>query len=389
QFRQDGTVSIQADCNQVGGSYTVDRSSITIETGPATLVACPPGSLGDQFVAQLNEAAIFVIQGDKLSIDLKVDSGTIQFTAQFSELAGSSWIVTGYNNGQEAVVSVIIGTEMSATFGQDGLMAGSAGCNNYNATYDVSADSISIGPAATTRKLCDQPGGIMQQEQQYLAALETAATYSIRGDRLELRTSSGALATSFKRGPDVGAAIQKQPDGGTEVILFDPTSIQLDPGQEPLVVTTCLPSQVVPRPGVYQCGQEDGFNLDPCWVVEGNILLCNPRWSPPTYDSLSYTLATTPNTLPEIDPATIEAEPVAFYLALEEGNPPCLKRADLEMELAGQPVTYSCEAPGAWLVGDLDTSQPTWTAQRVITDPSGITVTDGPTTVEVRRAWVY
>ena len=80
---------------------------------------------------------------------------------------------------------------------------------------------------------------------------------------------------------------------------------------------------------------------------------------------------------------------MAFYLVLEEGNPPCVKRADLEMELAGQPVTYSCEAPGAWLVGDLDTSQSTWTAQRVITDPSGITVTDGPTTVEVRRAWVY
>jgi hypothetical protein len=118
-------------------------------------------------------------------------------------------------------------------------------------------------------------------------------------------------------------------------------------------------------------------------------LLCNPRWRPPAYDTLSYTLATAPDSLPEGDPAAAKTEPVAFYLALEEGNPPCVKRADLEMELAGQPVSYACEAPGAWLVGDLDTSQPTWLAQRIITDPSGTTVTDGPTPVVVQRAWVY
>ena len=199
QFLEDGTVSIQADCNQVGGTYTVDGSSITIETGPTTLVLCPPGSLGDQFVKDLNAAAIYFFQDQNLFIDLMFDSGTMRFSAESAELAGTSWIVTGYNNGKEAVVSVIIGTEMTASFGEDGQLTGSAGCNDYFAPYTVDGDSISIGPVGSTQKACDQPEGIMEQEQQYLAALGTAATYSIRGGRLDLRTADGARAAAFQK----------------------------------------------------------------------------------------------------------------------------------------------------------------------------------------------
>ena len=177
---------------------------------------------------------------------------------------------------------------------------------------------------------------------------------------------------------------------GTEIIQFTPTTIPLDPNQQPLQMTACQPSQVIPRPGVYQCTSANGSSLDPCWVVEGNALLCSPGWLPPQFEEPpSYSLATAPETLPEIDPASAESGPVAFFLALEGNNPPCRKRVDLAMVLAGQPVTYSCEAPGAWLVGELDTSQPTWLAQRVITDPSGVNVTDGPTAVGVQKAWVY
>ncbi len=372
QFLPGGQVSIQADCNQVGGTYSVDSNSITIETGPTTLVACPPGSLGDQFVAQLSAASIYFIQGQNLFIDLKFDSGTMQFTAQSTELAGTSWIVTGYNNGRQAVVSVIVGTEMTATFGQDGNLSGSAGCNNYMATYQTNENNLTVGPAAATRKLCAEPEGIMEQEQLYLAALATAATYTIRGNKLELRSDDGALAATFAR---------DQAAGATEIIQFDPASVQIDPGQEPLA-STCQSSWVVPKAGVYRCLPEDGGALDPCFVLQGSTLLCSPN---PVFGG--YALAKATNSLSGGDPSS--AEPVIFYLELEEGNPPCGKRADVSLELAGQPVTYACEAPGAWLVGDLDTAQPTWMAQRVITDPSATTVTDGPTPVEVRRAWVY
>jgi heat shock protein HslJ len=84
-------------------------------------------------------------------------------------------------------------------FGADGMMSGSAGCNNYTGGYTVDGSNIKIGPLASTRKLCSTPEGVMEQEAQFLAALETAATYRIDGDRMEMRTTDDALAATFIR----------------------------------------------------------------------------------------------------------------------------------------------------------------------------------------------
>ena len=138
-------------------------------------------------------------------MELKDPSGAI--IAKFSalepvSLEGSSWQVIGYNDSKQAVVSVIIGTEITANFGKEGTLSGSAGCNNYNATYEVDGDNISIGPAAATRMFCPEPDGIMEQEVQYLAALETASTYLIEVDKMEMRTAEGALAVTFRAAGD-------------------------------------------------------------------------------------------------------------------------------------------------------------------------------------------
>ena len=206
QFLDDGTVSIQADCNQGSGTYTVQDSALTLTLGPMTLVACPPGSLGDRFTANLSQAAIYFFEGGNLLIDLMVDSGTMRFSPQFLELAGTSWTVTGYNNDQAAVVSLLAETEITADFGLDGRLTGSAGCNTYTAAYQTEGNTVSIGPAASTRMACPQPEGVMEQETAYLAALETAATYQLRGDRLELRTADGALAVTFAASGQAGSS---------------------------------------------------------------------------------------------------------------------------------------------------------------------------------------
>jgi heat shock protein HslJ len=59
-----------------------------------------------------------------------------------------------------------------------------------------------IQAPASTRMTCSKPEGVMQQEQEYLNALPTAATYAIQGARLELRTADGALVASFQTGDD-------------------------------------------------------------------------------------------------------------------------------------------------------------------------------------------
>jgi uncharacterized lipoprotein YbaY len=114
-------------------------------------------------------------------------------------LAGTSWQVIAYNNGKEAVVSVILDTEITADFGADGQVTGNASCNNYFGAYETDGNNISIGPIGVSAMACSDPEGIMEQESQYLAALESADTYKIEGINMEMRTAEGALAVTFRR----------------------------------------------------------------------------------------------------------------------------------------------------------------------------------------------
>jgi heat shock protein HslJ len=124
-----------------------------------------------------------------------------EFEVVKQTLEGTSWDVIAYNNGKGGVVSVIIGTEITAEFGADGQLTGSAGCNNYVAEYETEGNNITISSAvATTRKAC-QEEGVMKQESAYLAALETADTYKIEGATMEMRTDEGAKVAGFQRAP--------------------------------------------------------------------------------------------------------------------------------------------------------------------------------------------
>ena len=79
EFLPDGQLSIKADCNRARGNYTQEGSSISIEIGPTTRAMCPPESISDQYLKELQSATIFFFQDDNLYIDLKFDTGTMKF----------------------------------------------------------------------------------------------------------------------------------------------------------------------------------------------------------------------------------------------------------------------------------------------------------------------
>ncbi len=202
-FNPDGTLNGNGGCNNYFGGFAVDGDSISIgELGMTEMACTEPEGLMDQeqqYLAALQTAATYSIQANRLELRTADGALAVSFEARpAAELAGTAWNVVNFNNGNEAVVTVINGTELTANFGADGTLNGSAGCNNYNAGYTVDGDTISIGPAASTRMLCSEPEGVMEQEAQYLAALSTAATWRIDGDQLELRTADGAIAAIFQ-----------------------------------------------------------------------------------------------------------------------------------------------------------------------------------------------
>ena len=79
----------------------------------------------------LQNAATYNVSGNLLR--MMDANGTIILTysvVQPLPLSGTNWRMLYYNNGRDALVSALAGTEVTAHFNVDGNLTGSAGCNN-------------------------------------------------------------------------------------------------------------------------------------------------------------------------------------------------------------------------------------------------------------------
>jgi heat shock protein HslJ len=201
QFGQDGTVAGSDGCNRFSTTYTQEGYDLTIDQPMAsTMMAClePVMDQSLAFMSALEQTANFT--GTERQLILQDGNRILaSFVASSQNLAGTSWEVTSFNNGRDAVVSVLLGTAISADFSAAGQVSGNAGCNDYFASYSVNGDAIEIGQAGSTLRLCPEPPGVMEQEAEYLAALTSAATYSIEGNLLQMRTADDQLALVMTR----------------------------------------------------------------------------------------------------------------------------------------------------------------------------------------------
>ena len=80
QFNPDGTANLKADCNSASATYQADESNLAIAPGPMTLVACPPPTLGTEFMQQLGEVLAYSFDGNNLILWLKTEGGSMKFS---------------------------------------------------------------------------------------------------------------------------------------------------------------------------------------------------------------------------------------------------------------------------------------------------------------------
>lgn len=201
-FEEEKSMNGSTGCNRYSGTYAVNGESLGLAVGPMTLVACAPpqDEIETAWLAAMTATDTFSANDETMTLFDFAGTEVATLEAISSELAGTSWTVIAYNNGNEAVVSVIVETEgtLTAEFSDD-TMSGSGGCNTYNGDYSTDGDAIEIGLIAVTERACLEPEGVMEQESLYLAALEIAATYTVGGDTMEMRTEDGALVANFAR----------------------------------------------------------------------------------------------------------------------------------------------------------------------------------------------
>jgi len=196
-----GRVQGSDGCNRYTAPYTTKGPAI--EIGPraaSTRMACLPETMkqAEAFMAALSGAKSYRISNGQLQL-LAAD-GTIltSFAAQVQSLVGTSWRAVGINTGKGAVASLVADSTVTMAFAADGKVSGSAGCNQYTSTYQSDGSKLRFTPAAATRRMCAAVG-VMEQEQAFFKALESVATMRMEGNRLEMRTSEGALAISLVR----------------------------------------------------------------------------------------------------------------------------------------------------------------------------------------------
>jgi heat shock protein HslJ len=197
----DGKAQGSDGCNRYSAPYTAAAGKLEISPqGVSTMMACAPELMqqASAFMAALSGAGTWRAEGRRLELAAADGRTLAAFTAQDTTLAGTSWRITGINNGRQAVVSVLSGTTLTLAFAGDGRATGSAGCNTFNAPYEVDGVRLRFGQTATTRRMCAGKG-VMDQELAFVRALQTVTTARIDGNRLELRSADGALAISAAR----------------------------------------------------------------------------------------------------------------------------------------------------------------------------------------------
>jgi heat shock protein HslJ len=82
RFLEGGKISVRADCNLKGGTYSAEGKHLSIKIINSTMAVCEPGSLEDEFVRNLTAGTLYFFRDGDLYIDLKYDSGTMKFLAQ-------------------------------------------------------------------------------------------------------------------------------------------------------------------------------------------------------------------------------------------------------------------------------------------------------------------
>jgi heat shock protein HslJ len=195
----DGQVTGSTGCNRFGGPYTVDGDSLELGEMAMTAMGCPPpaDAVEREYTDALESVRAWRVEDDELVL---LDGDETEVLRYRPASPVGSCQATSFLQ-RNAVSSPLPGTEITATFAEDGTLSGSAGCNTYRTTYTTEKGRIEIDPPASTKKACAEPEGIMEQEMDYLTALPTAARFEVAGSTLDLLTTQGTFVATFTPAP--------------------------------------------------------------------------------------------------------------------------------------------------------------------------------------------
>jgi len=135
------------------------------------------------------------------------------------DIENREWVLESYGE-PSGLSGTLPGTEVTLTFDNSkDEVRGSAGCNSYFGQYTIDGDELSIGQLAQTEMYCMDPQGVMEQEQEYLSALQTAESFQVIERKLQIDCDHKILI--FVQREDLPLATVPPLDGGVKSILVE------------------------------------------------------------------------------------------------------------------------------------------------------------------------
>jgi heat shock protein HslJ len=101
-----------------------------------------------------------------------------------------SWRLTAYGP-VDSPAPAVPDVEANLTFGEDGTLAGSSGCNAIGGDYQVEGDQITFGQIVATLIACSDLQ--MAEEESMLQVLRGTASFHIEGNTLTIITDGTVL----------------------------------------------------------------------------------------------------------------------------------------------------------------------------------------------------
>ncbi len=165
-----------------------------------------PMSNGSRFIATNNQHTVAVdivhaICRDSMSgmpyphqVKVEVDGQNLQGCGgnPQSLLSGTEWVVEDI-----AGAGIIDRSRVTLNFETDGQLYGLASCNNYRGQYQVTGETLTTGPLASTRMACAP--SLNNQEQRFLELLGNTQYFEIDNvGRLILRSGSGQTIEAIR-----------------------------------------------------------------------------------------------------------------------------------------------------------------------------------------------
>lgn len=183
----EGTlVSGNTGCNTFKTTALFTAKTLRLRPIATTKMACPElkMALEQRYLKILTGARVFSRQGNTLTLTSRRAKVVFIFGTYGQRQLLTQWRLVG---GQGE-------TPLTLTFGSDGRVTGSSGCNTFMGQYSVDDTMLSIGSLGSTRRACPD-ADLQAQEQTYLQDLQGVRSFQSAGSMLTLTTKNGKTLT--------------------------------------------------------------------------------------------------------------------------------------------------------------------------------------------------